>query len=99
MRRATLAALVALAACRCPEPAAPRVIFTSAPCLAEEDAPPAPPGRDAVAGSEQGCTSPSGCLTPELYVWVAAVRAWARDAWTRCGPPAAQPPADNGGEP
>lgn len=87
------ALVLTFAGCRSPEPVEPRVVFTPTPCLTAADAPPEPPGAAAVAGPEDGCKDERGCVTPRLYVWVAATLRWQREVWTRCSPPTAPPPA------
>jgi len=64
-----LAAAAALWSCRHRAPEPPRVVYTPARCLSAADAPPAPPGRDAVAGPEQGCSAPQGCVKPRSDGW------------------------------
>lgn len=74
------------------------MVFAPTPCLTAADAPPAPPRPEAVAGPEEGCPAPQGCVTPELYLWVLESLRWARSVWTKCGPPAMKPAPTDGGE-
>ena len=90
-------AAVLLGSCRRPALEAPRVVYAPTPCLSAADAPPAPPGRGAIAGPEEGCPAPQGCVSAALYVWVATSLKWMRDTWTKCGPPAT-PATTDGGE-